>query len=187
MKRTVLVLAILLVLAAAFPFVSVDFLRPAVARALGRALGRRVEIGSVHLTLLAGPGLSMDAVTVYEDPRAGIEPFAYAGALDARLNLLSVLSGHFEFASLRFNEASFNLVKPSSVPGSAAAWNFQMLLQTAVAPPAIQMRAGRLNLKYGETKSVFFFDEVDLDVTQIGRAHGLNSSHRCLSRMPSSA
>ena len=60
--------------------------------------------------------------------RAGIEPFAYVGTLEARVQLLSLLRHKLEFSSLRLGEASINLVKTDAGP-----WNFQFLLNGAPA------------------------------------------------------
>lgn len=168
-KQVTIVILVLAVLFLGASFLPLEFLRGRVEAALGQGLGRKVEIGAIHLTLLSSPGVTLDAVTIHEDPSAGIEPFAYAGSVDARVDLLALLRGRFTFSSLRFDEASLNLVKPEHGP-----WNFETLLSrsgTAVAGrqvprpmPAIQMRSGRVNLKFGDTKSIVYFDDSDLDI-----------------------
>ncbi len=190
MKRAlIIVLLAVAVIGAALPFAPVDFLKPPIEHALARSLGRKVEIDQVSLTLFSGPGVSLDGVTIHEDSRAGIEPFAYANTLDARIDLLALLRGRLEFSSLDLNDATFNLVKPTG-----AAWNFQMLLgQTsragnAASPPAagalpvgpvsipsiatipetlpaIKVRGGRVNFKFAQTMSVLYFDDTDLEVS----------------------
>ena len=112
MKRAIII-TLLLVLAAGFaaPHFKIEFARPRIARALERGLGRRVEVGPVHFNLFTGPGFTVDDVTIYEDPHAGIEPFAYVGTLDARVQLLSLFRHKLEFSSLRLGEASINLVR----------------------------------------------------------------------------
>ena len=179
MKRAlIIVLLAVVVLGAALPYAPVDFLKTPIERALARGLGRKVEVDQVSLTLFSGPGVSLDGVTIHEDSRAGIEPFAYANTLDARISLLALLRGRLEFSSLDLNDATFNLVKPTGAP-----WNFQMLLSQTVAAghassppvgpalpvipatlPAIKMRGGRVNFKFAETKSVLYFDDTDLEV-----------------------
>ncbi|MSV34933.1 MAG: hypothetical protein EXQ47_04960 [Bryobacterales bacterium] len=166
MKRTVLiVLVAIAVFGAALPFAPVDFMKGPMERALSRGLGRKVEIDSVSLTLFSGPGFSLSGVTIHEDPRAGIEPFAYANTLDATLDVLALLGGSLEFSSLHFNDATVNLVKPNE-----EVWNFQMLLDTSpgIPLPSLKMRGGRINFKFGDTKAVVFFDDTDLDVSSRG-------------------
>jgi hypothetical protein len=164
MKRAIII-ALLLVLGIGFaaPHFEIEFVRPTIARALERGLGRRVEVGPVHCNLFTGPGFTVDDVTIHEDPRAGIEPFAYVGTLDARVRLLSLFHHKLEFSSLSLDEASINLVKTDAGP-----WNFQFLLSSAPASagamPAIKMRGGRVNFKFGDTKSVVYFSNADLGV-----------------------
>lgn len=183
MKRALIVIVLVVaVIGVALPYAPIDFLKTPIERALARGLGRKVEVDQVSLTLFSGPGVSLDGVTIHEDSRAGIEPFAYANTLDARINLLSLLRGRLEFSSLDLNDATFNLVKPTGAP-----WNFQMLLsqasavgtsplQTRTPPvgpslpvipttlPFIKMRGGRVNFKFADTKSVLYFDDTDLEV-----------------------
>lgn len=163
MKKAI-IFTLLAVLAVGFgaPHLEIDFFRPKIARALERGLGRRVEVGKVHFNLFTGPGFTADDVTIHEDPRAGIEPFAYVGTLDARVDVLALLRHRLDFSSLRLTDASINLVKTDAGP-----WNFQFLLNSAPASagtmPEIRMRGGRVNFKFGDTKSVFYFDDADLD------------------------
>jgi AsmA-like protein len=180
MKRAWIIGAVVVaVVAAASVYVPLNFLRPGVERALGRGLGRRVDIDNVYLTALPAPGFSLDGVTIHEDPRAGIEPFAYVQTLDARVAPLGLLRGRLNFSSLRFGDATLNLVKTDEGP-----WNFQFFLDGAAAGagavggvasssaaaelPSIKMRAGRVNFKFGQTKSVLFFDDADVDVSPGG-------------------
>jgi hypothetical protein len=164
MKRAIII-ALLLILAIglAAPHFEIDLFRPKIARALERGLGRRVEVGPVHFSLFTGPGFTVDDVTIHEDGRAGIEPFAYVGQLEARVQLLGLFRHRLEFSSLRLHDASINMVKTDAGP-----WNFQFLLSSAPASagamPAILMRGGRVNFKFGDTKSVFYFSNADLDV-----------------------
>jgi hypothetical protein len=180
MKRAWIAAAVgVVVVAAASVYVPLNFLRPGVERALGRGLGRRVEIANVYLTAIPTPGFSLDGVTIAEDPRAGIEPFAYVQTLEARVAPLGLLRGRLNFSSLRFGDASLNLVKTDAGP-----WNFQFFFDGAAARvsaaagvasasapaqlPSIKMRAGRVNFKFAQTKSVLFFDDADVDVSPGG-------------------
>src|SRR5271170_453788 len=156
MKRWIFILlALVAAVGITARFLQVDFVRPPIERALGRALGRKVEIDEAHFNLFTGPGFTLSRVTIHEDPRAGVEPFAYVETLDARVRLLSLFSRKLEFSTLRLGEASVNLVKTEAGP-----WNFQYLLGNTSSntrrTPAIKMRSGRVNFKFGDTKSVFY-------------------------------
>jgi hypothetical protein len=166
-KRVLWTVAALVALAAIVPYLPADLLRPSIERALERGLGRKVTIGGLRLTLLPGPfprpGVTIERVTIDEDPRAGIEPMAYVESLGASIRVLSLFQRRLEFSSLNLEDATINVVKTDAGP-----WNFQFLLEGGAAHanriPAIRMRAGRVNFKFGDTKAVFYFNDADLDV-----------------------
>ncbi len=163
----VCVMAALAVLAVAVPYLPAEVLRPSIERALERGLGRKVTIGGLRLTLLPGPipqpGVTLDEVIIDEDPRAGIEPLAHVTSLGASIRVLSLFQRKLEFSSLNLSDATINMVKTDAGP-----WNFQFLLEGGAADskriPSIRMRSGRVNFKFGDTKSVFYFNDADLDV-----------------------
>ena len=127
-RRIIQALTALLVLGIAGRYFSVDLLRPGIERALGRGLGRKVEVGSVHLNVFGAPGFTLEDVTIHEDPRAGIEPFAYVESLNASVRWLSLLRRRLDFTSLSLggDGTTINLVKTDAGP-----WNFQFLLNGA--------------------------------------------------------
>jgi len=170
-KKTIwrlLGLALLLILAAGLIAPQVDagrFFSGRVRASLEQALGRVVELGQVHLDLFNGPGFSVDGVKILEDPRVGVEPFAYVESLEAHVSFASLWTGRLEFSKLRLVNPQVNLARPAS-----GAWNFEELLsRTAGAAPAsvrlplIQVRGGRINFKVGDTKSIFYLTEALLD------------------------
>ena len=162
-RRIVGLAALLATISVAALYFPLDFLRPSVKRALERGLGRKVEVAHVYINLFGVPGFTFEDVTIHEDPRAGIEPFAYVQSLHAGVRVLSLLRHRLAFSSLSLGDATVNVVKMND-----GTWNFQLLPQQATAktpPPAIKMRGGRVNFKFGEIKSVFYFDDADLDVT----------------------
>lgn len=139
---------------------------------LGRALGRRVEIGKVHFNLFKGPGFSVDNVTIYEDPSIGMEPVVYIqepGSMEVAPSIWSLLGGKFVIASIRLDGASINLTKsgPASEWGR---WNFSSIVNPSLmrTAPAIHVRDSRIHFKFGDTKSVFYLTETDLDISPSG-------------------
>jgi hypothetical protein len=161
LKRFLIIAGIVVIAGGVAPFLPLPFLRPGIEQALARRLGRRVDIDQVSLSLFGGPGFSLSGVIIHEDPRAGIEPFAYAQSVDARVDLLGLLAGRRGFSSLRFGDATLNLVRTR-----AGEWNFQYLLNARLSDvPSIHLRGARMNLKFGQTKSVLYFDDADLDIS----------------------
>jgi hypothetical protein len=171
-------LGIILIMAAGLiaPFLTADQFGKRLQASLESALGRRVKFGKVHYNLFTGPGFSVSDVTIYEDPAIGAEPIAYIqdpGSLQVVPSLWALLRGHFEIASIRLDGASLNLSKsgPASEWGR---WNFAALVNRSVMRtiPAIHVRNGRINFKFGDTKSVFYLMNTDLDIAPPGSLGG---------------
>src|SRR4029079_2746227 len=97
---------------------------------------RRVEVGDVTLQLLTGPGFRLEDVVISEDPAFGVEPFAHATAMQARLRWRTLWTGQIQLASLTLEGTSINLVK-----NAAGQWNFETLLERAGAPAASNVLA----------------------------------------------
>jgi AsmA protein len=168
----VALLAIVIVGFAA-PRVSAERFRPRIQAALEAALNRPVHLGKVHLNLFTGPGFTVDDVLIDDDPAAGIEPFAHVESLQARIRWSSLFSGTLAFSSLRLatgergDAPSVNVVKLPAGP-----WNIQPLLDRHAQSggshgggvPDIQIRGGRINFKFGDTKSVFYISDADVDI-----------------------
>jgi hypothetical protein len=152
-------LLVLLVGGAAAPFFEADMFRGKVRAALERSLQRRVEVGSVHLNVFRGPGFSVEKVIIHEDPRIGIEPFAYVTKLDARVSFWKLLAGRLEFSNLRLVEPSVNVARSQT-----NSWNVAPLLARAAGSflPHLQVSGGRINFRSGERKSVFYVSSADL-------------------------
>jgi hypothetical protein len=155
-------LGILVAAGLAAPYLSADRFGDRIRRAMEQALDRRVDIAAVRFNLFRGPGFTLRGVVIHDDPAVGIEPFAYVTSIEARVRFTSLWRGRLEFASLRLEQPSVNLVK-----SSGGAWNFQPLLNQAVTarPPAITVSGGRINFKLGGVKSVFYFSNADLEVS----------------------
>jgi hypothetical protein len=170
--RRGLLIALLVIIAAGLSAsrLRANRLRPRIQAGLEAALKRPVHIiGDVHLNFFTGPGFTVERVLIDDDPAAGVEPFANVDSLRARLRLGSLLSGKLVFSSLYLDSPSVNLVKMPS-----GAWNVESLLNRAssnggnsarrLAVPDIQISGGRLNFKFGDTKSVFYVSSADVDV-----------------------
>jgi hypothetical protein len=160
-------LLLVLVIGVLAPYLRADRLGPRIGAALEAALNRPVHISAVHLDLFRGPGFTLDDVLIDDDPAAGIEPFAHVEHMQARVRLTSLFAGKLAFSSLRLDTPSVNVVKMPSGP-----WNIQPLLDRRPLAgsthrhtlPDIQIRTGRLNFKFGDTKSVFYIDNADVDI-----------------------
>ena len=172
-------IGLLLLAALVVPYVNADQYGLRLKWSLQKALGRQVDIGKVRFSLLEGPAFSVErdergpGVIIHEDPSIGIEPIAYVESMRVRPSLWSLLGGKFVVASIELEDASINLSKsgPASEPGT---WNFSSFVNPSVmrSAPAIHVRNGRVHFKFGDTKSVFYLTETDLDISPPGSRGG---------------
>ncbi len=133
--------------------------------ALQKGLGRKVEVGQVHFRVFPTPGFAINDVRIGEDPSIGPESCAYVDTLVAMPRILSSLGGDFAVASVRLEDASINLTRVDTAAG--VRWNFASLGSgdgKSRSFPAVHMAAGRINFKFGDTKSIFYLEDTDVDL-----------------------
>jgi hypothetical protein len=170
--------------AAVFVLLAMFLLRPGASGLKSRiifsissALGRPVDVGSVHLRLLPWPGFDLQNLVVYDDPVFGAEPMLRASEVTAALRLTSLLRGRLEIARLDLTEPSLNLVH---APGGR--WNLEALLErtahTPLAPtrkakseprqgfPYIAASSARINFKSGPEKKPYALTNADFSLWQ---------------------
>ncbi len=123
----------------------------------------------MKFSLFKGPGFSVDDVVIHEDPAIGPEPIAYMDSIDVRPSIWSLLGGRFVVDSVGLEGAHINLTK-----SDAGNWNFLSFVNRSVmsAAPAIHVRDSRINFKFGDTKSVFYLMDTDLDIAPPGPGSG---------------
>jgi hypothetical protein len=179
MRRALKISAAVLVLAAAAvigaPYLNADPFGQRLRTALERSIGRRIEFrGAIRFSLLHGPALTVDRVVIHEDPSIGIEPVAYVeGGMEVRPSIWGLAAGRFVIASIRLDDASINLTK-SGPATEFGRWNFVSFVNRSImsSAPAVHVRNGRINFKFGDTKSVFYLTETDLDISPPSSRNG---------------
>ena len=185
-KLVCYIAALFLVSAVIAPYIAADQYGERLRASLERSLGRRVDLkAKLTFSLLHGPAFRVDGngssgVIIHEDPAIGAEPIAYVGALEVRPDLWRLLFGKFVISSIRLEDASINLAKsgPASEWGR---WNFASVVNPSMMRvlPALQVRNGRINFKFGNDKTTFYLTETDLDISPpvaIGRGWKVDCS-----------
>lgn len=173
MKRWIFLAVVLLLAAALYvPRIGAGAYRERAHQALERTLHRKVKIGDVRFRLLPTPGITISDVEIGEDPNIGAEPVAYVTTLIAVPRLTALLGGPLEFASVNLEEAHINLTRVDS--GSGVRWNFASLMEPRLlnAFPSIHMSGGRIDFKFGDTKSIFYLLNTDVDLWPPSSAKG---------------
>ena len=141
-------------------------LRGKVSRSMAQALGRNVEIGSVHLRFLPSLGFDLSNVVVHDDSAFGSEPLLRAPEVTAWLSVGALVRGKIAIANLTLSDASLNLTR-----NPQGRWNLEDLIErtsrTSLAPtgsghqrgraifPYIEASRARINFKSGIEKTHF--------------------------------
>lgn len=134
MKRVLIgVLAVVLVLvvlgAGALLLVDVNHFRPQIQASLGKALGREVSIGKLHMALWSG-SLDADQIRIGEDPSFGTQPFVTARSLGIGVKLWPLLlHRELQVTSLTLDQPVVRLVQ-----NRKGDWNFAGLGSGPTAP-----------------------------------------------------
>lgn len=152
-------------------------LKSRIITSLSAAVGRSVDLSSVHIRLLPRPGFDLENLVVYDDPSFGSEPILRAGQVTADLRLSSLLRGRLEVAKLDLTEPSLNLVHHSG-----GGWNVDSLLERSaripLAPtgkarseprpgfPYIEGSSGRINFMNGPEKKPYALTNADFALWQ---------------------
>jgi AsmA protein len=116
-------LVALLLVAAVLPFViDANRFRPEIESALNSALNRKVDIGNIRLSIFSG-GVSVENISISDDPSFNKEPFLKAKSLSVNLELLPLIfSRAIHVTGLTIDEPSVTLLR-----SPAGNWNFSSL------------------------------------------------------------
>src|SRR6185437_15985613 len=137
MKKKILitvgvVIVVLVILALALPsLIDANRFRPTLEADLGGLLGRKVEIGNIRLAIFSG-GVTVDNVSIADDPAFSKAPFLTAKQLTAGVSLLPLIfSKKLEVRSFTISQPQVSLIRSAS-----GTWNFSNLGRSAPAPRA---------------------------------------------------
>jgi len=118
-----IVVVILILVVIALPFVvNVNKFKPTLETELTSALGRKVAIGNIELSILSG-GVKVSDVTIADDPAFSQSPFLQAKEVTAGVALLPLIfSGKLAVSSFTVTDPQVSLLHAAS-----GKWNFSSL------------------------------------------------------------
>jgi AsmA protein len=164
-------LALLAVAAAALlpSVVNLDRYRTLLAQRVGRALGREVTLGALHVSLWRGIGAEATGLQVSQAPGFGSEPFLTAEALRVRVQLLPLFRGEVKVASAVLDRPRFRLVH-----GKDGRWSVDDLfkahtLPPPAKPPAESPRLGKAPLLGGHALSEVRVRNGEIELLELGQ------------------
>jgi AsmA protein len=117
------VVVVLILVAVLLPFVvDANRFRPEIESSLNTALNRKVDIGNIRLTILSG-GVTVENITISDDPSFNTGPFLKAKSLSVNLELLPLIfSRAIHVTGLTIDQPSVTLLR-----SPAGTWNFSTL------------------------------------------------------------
>src|SRR5579864_2333928 len=115
-----IVIVVLILIVVALPFVvDANRFKPTLETDLTTALGRKVQIGNIGLSILSG-GVTVDNVVIADDPAFSNTPFLQAKQLTAGVALMPLIfSKKLEVSSFTVTDPQVSLLRSPS-----GAWNF---------------------------------------------------------------
>ncbi len=116
------VVVVLLLVVILLPFViDANRFRPEIESSLNSALNRKVDIGNIRLSILSG-GVTVENVSISDDPSFNTGPFLKAKSLSVNLELFPLIfSRAIHVTGLTIDEPSVTLLR------SQSGWNFSTL------------------------------------------------------------
>ena len=176
LRITAGVVALLVLLAFIVPFfLNADTFRPTAESELSSALGRRVTLGHLSLSLFSG-SLAADNVAIADDPAFSSTPFLQAKSLHIGVDLGALIFHHaLHIESFTANEPQIHLISKSS-----GAWNYSSLGSDSGS--ATPQSSGAPNFSIGDFKisngsvdvssipaqgAPFVYNHVDINVKNV--------------------
>jgi AsmA protein len=124
LKIVAIVIAVLVVIAIAIPFlVDANTFRPKLEAELTDALGREVKVGNISLSLLSG-GVTADNISIADDPQFSKTAFVQAKSLKVGVEMIPLIfSRTLNITQLTLDQPQISLVKSEN----GEKWNFSSL------------------------------------------------------------
>lgn len=142
LKWITIVIAVIIVLIFILPFViNVNDFRPRIESELTNALGRKVTVGNLSLSLWSG-SLAADNIAIADDPAFSNQPFVKAESLNVGVNMVPLIFSK----TLEIRDITLTRPQVSLLRTSAGKWNFSTIGQSSPAAGA-QPAAAEPNTK----------------------------------------
>ena len=137
LKIVLIVVGVLIVLVLVIPFlIPVNQFRPTIEEKASAALGRKVELGNLSLSLISG-SVSADNLSIGDDPKFSSAPFLTAKSLNVGVEIMPLIF------SKTLNVTGVTIASPqvTLLHNSAGVWNYSSLGGTAAKSEAKKVPA----------------------------------------------
>src|SRR5258706_9315609 len=123
LKIVLIVVGVLVVLVLVVPFlIPVNQFRPTIEEKASAALGRKVQLGNLSLSLISG-SLSADNISIGDDPKFSSSPFLTAKSLNVGVEIIPLIF------SKTLNVTGVTIASPqvTLLHNAAGVWNYSSL------------------------------------------------------------
>jgi AsmA protein len=170
--------ALVLILLAIPLFINANSFRPTIESQLTEALGRKVQVGNLSLSIFSG-SLTADDFSIADDPNFSTKPFLTAKSFHVGVEVWPLITSKtMNVTSLTIEKPELNLVR-----NQQGRWNFSTLGSGSSAPasqakspsqPAPAFTVGKLELKDGRatisstgSSKPSVYDNVDMELSNL--------------------
>ena len=174
-----IVVGILVLLLLVAPFlIPVNAFRPEIEEKIGAAVGRKVEVGNLSLSLIGG-SLTAENLSIADDPKFGSSPFLTAKSLHVGVEMVPlILSRSLRVTGISIDQPEVNLLRDA-----AGKWNFSSLGPAAAPAAAKAPRApaaapefsvqkmnlndGRITIGSAKSRKRSLYDKVSVEASGV--------------------
>jgi AsmA protein len=162
MSRTVRIIAIvvgvLIVLVLVVPFlIPVNQFRPTIEQKASAALGRKVEVGNLSLSLFNG-GLGADNLSIADDPKFSTAPFLTAKSVKVGVELMPLIFSK----TLNVTDVAIDSPQVSLIRDAKGEWNYSSLGASAAKSQARQAPATEASTSSSSSRGEFSVQKLEL-------------------------
>src|SRR5216684_129671 len=123
LKIVLIVVGVLILLVLVVPFlIPVNQFRPTIEEKASAALGRKVELGNLSLSLISG-SLSADNITIGDDPKFSSSPFLTAKSLKVGVEMMPLILSK----TLHVTGIAIDTPQVTLLHNAAGVWNYSSL------------------------------------------------------------
>jgi AsmA protein len=149
LKIVLIVVGVLIVLVLVAPFlIPVNQFRPAIEEKASVALGRKVELGNLSLSLLSG-SLSADNITIGDDPKFSSSPFLTAKSLNVGVEIMPLIFSK----ALNVTGVTIDTPQVTLIRNPAGLWNYSSLAGSAAKSKTSSTSPAELSIKKLELRN----------------------------------
>jgi AsmA protein len=149
LKIVLIVVGVLVVILLVAPFlIPVNQFRPTIEEKASAALGRKVELGNLSLSLISG-SVSAESLSIGDDPKFSSSPFLTAKSLNVGVEIMPLIFSK----TLNVTGITIDTPQVTLLHNPAGVWNYSSLGGTAAKSKSSSNSSADLTIKKLELKN----------------------------------